>query len=181
MSYLMNYLPESYMESAEVVMIQNALQSEVDELWETRHDLLAQLDPRTATWGLDYWEKAFGIVPDQAKDIEYRRSLVVAKIRGNGTTTAALIKEVSESFSNGEVEVTEFPREYRLEIFFSGTMGTPPNMDDLAAVLDEIIPAHLEWAFVILYFSHSQMKAFTHGELAAYTHKSIREGDLADG
>lgn len=177
---LMDYLPERYAASKETVTFQEALQPELDLVWRSRSDLLLQLDPRTATWGLSLWETAFGLPTDESRDIEYRRTRVIAKLRGNGTTTVALIKSVSESFSNGEVDVVEFFSEYRLEIRFVGTIGLPPNLDDLEATLDEILPAHLDWDFVIYYRVHEQLTPYTHGELAAFNHATIREGDLTN-
>ena len=175
---LMDYLPPKYGDSPEMVVIQNALQPEVDAMWQARNEFLLQLDPTTATWGLALWEEAFGIPTDVEKDIDHRRSRVVAKLRGNGTTTVALIKSVSESFSNGEVEVNEIYSEYRLEILFVGRIGIPPNLEDLRDVLDEIVPAHLEWVFVINYRINNELAPYTHNQLAAYTHAAIREEDL---
>lgn len=178
MKSLMSYLPESYADSPEMTMLQETLQQETDAVWAARGSLAEQLDPRTATWGLDLWEAAFGIVPDPAKDLEFRRTRVVAMIRGSGTVTPAHIIEVAESFSNGTVQVNEFPRENRIEIEFTGTLGIPPNIEDLQTVLEMIIPAHLAWSFVIHYRTHAQLTGYTHGQLAAYTHNTIREEDL---
>ena len=61
MRRLMDYLPENYPASRETAAFQEALQPEADALWAARDGLLAQLDPYTATWGLDYWERALGI------------------------------------------------------------------------------------------------------------------------
>lgn len=175
---LFDYLPENYRNSAEMKAMQEAIQPEIDALWEMRKDFLLQLDPTTATWGLDYWEKALGLKVEPDKLLDFRRSRVVAKIRGRGTTTVALIKEVGESFSNGEVDVVEIPEEDRLEIHFVGSLGVPPNMEDLESALNEILPAHLAWKFVIFYRTHDNITIYTHGELAGFTHLQIREEDL---
>lgn len=55
-------------------------------------------------------------------------------------TTVAMIQNVAESFSNGTVAVTEFPSRYRIEIKFVGSIGTPPNMDDLTAACGRSCP-----------------------------------------
>jgi hypothetical protein len=175
---LVSYLPEYYDNSSETATIQRAIQPEIDLVWSARDDLLLQLNPRTATWGLDYWEAALGLQVDRSKDLEFRRTRVVAKLRGRGTTTVALIKSVSESFSNGAVDVRDIAREYRVEIHFVGTIGIPPNLEDLRAALDDIMPAHLDWIFVIYYRTHEMVHRYTHGELRAFQHTTIREGQL---
>lgn len=175
---LIDYLPHSYRDSAEMMALQDAIQPEIDELWRLRNDFLSQLDPMTATWGLEYWEKALGLKAEPGKQLDFRRTRVVAKLRGRSTTTVALIKEVSESFSNGQVDVVEIPEEDRLEIHLIGQLGIPPNMEDLAEILNEIIPAHLGWEFAIAFRPHSEVASYTHGELAAFTHHQIREEKL---
>lgn len=178
MRELMSYLPDEYPNSKETVTIQDAIQPETAVLWTARDDVLLQLNPRTATWGLAYWEAAYGLSTDREKDIEFRRTRVIAKLRGRGTTTVALIKSVAESFSNGEVDVAEFAPEYRIEIRFVGTIGIPPNLEDLRDSLNDIMPAHLVWEFVIYYRTHQQVQPYTHGELAPFTHQAIREEPL---
>lgn len=74
-----------------------------------RDGLMDQLCVDTATWGLRYWEQTLGIPVEPGKEPEYRRSRIRSKLRGSGVTTVALIKSVAESFSNGEVAVTEYP------------------------------------------------------------------------
>lgn len=180
MKELMAYLPESYDGSPETRTIQEAVQPELEALWEGRDSLLAQLDPNTATWGLDYWEQALGLATDQSKEMEYRRSRIVSKLRGSGTTTAALIKNVSESFTNGEVDVEEAYGEYTVRIRFVGRIGIPPNLEDLRDALKDIMPAHLAWEFVITYRLNQEIQAYTHGGLAVFQHQTIREGDLTN-
>lgn len=180
MSELMGYLPELYEDSRETVAIETAIQPELDIVWDARHDLLLQLDPNAATWGLALWEAALGLTTDVGKELAFRRTRVVAKLRGKGTTTVALIKSVSESFSNGEVEVAEFYDEYRVEIRFVGTIGLPPNLEDLRDALDDIMPAHLVWEFVIYYRTHQLVRPYTHGQLQQFQHQTIREGDLTN-
>lgn len=143
--------PDFYAASPEFVDLQNALEPEALALWTAQGGLMDQLCVNTATWGLQYWEQTLGITVEQGKDLEYRRSRIRSKLRGSGVTTVALIESVAESFSNGDVAVTEYPQAYRLEIKFVGIIGIPPNMEDLTASLREILPAHLAWDYVMVY------------------------------
>lgn len=143
--------PDFYAGSPEFVDLQDALEPEALALWTAQGGLMDQLCVNTATWGLQYWEQTLGITVEQGKDLEYRRSRIRSKLRGSGVTTVALIESVAESFSNGDVAVTEYPQAYRLEIKFVGTIGIPPNLEDLTASLREILPAHLAWDYVMVY------------------------------
>lgn len=170
--------PDFYAGSAEFRDIQEALEPELLALWSQRDSLLDQLCVDTATWGLKYWEQTLGLLVDETRAPADRRSRIKSKLRGAGVTTVALIQNVAESFSNGEVAVTEYPSQFRLEIKFVGTVGVPPNMDDLTAALRDILPAHLQWDYIIVYNTWADVKARTWGELKARTWSEVKEGDL---
>lgn len=157
--------PDFYAGSPEFVDLQDALEPETLELWTARDGLMNQLCVDTASWGLKYWEQTLGITVEQGKDLEYRRSRIRSKLRGSGVTTVALIESVAESFSNGDVAVTEYPQDYRLEIKFVGTIGIPPNLEDLTASLREILPAHLAWDYVMIYNTWDMTAQHTWDEL----------------
>lgn len=166
--------PDFYAGSPEFVDMQNALEPEALALWTARDSLMDQLCVNTATWGLQYWEQTLGITVEQGKDLEYRRSRIRSKLRGSGVTTVALIESVAESFSNGDVAVTEYPQAYRLEIKFVGTIGIPPNLEDLTASLREILPAHLAWDYVMVYNTWDVTAQHTWDELRQRTWEQVK-------
>ncbi len=170
--------PDFYAGSAEFADLQEALEPEVLALWEYRDSVLDQLSVDTATWGLRYWEQTLGIPVEAAKDLSFRRSRIKSKLRGAGITTVAMIQNVAESFSNGEVAVREFPTEFRVEIVFVGTIGIPPNMEDLTAALREAMPAHLKWDYIIIYNTWGNLKLCLWEKLAAKTWREVKESDL---
>ena len=149
MRELMSYLPEDYRESRETVAFQAALQPEVLAVWEARDELLAQLSPYTADWGLDYWEIALGVGACQGLSLDIRRRQVVAKLQGRGTTTPAVVKAVAETLLGCPVRVVEVFNEYRVELEVESGGKLPPGAAQLKERLREIMPAHLDWALVI--------------------------------
>ena len=178
MTNLMTMLPIQYVNSPEVTELQQSLQHWADKMQSDRDDLFDQLHLRSATWGLELWERALGLETDISRPRPFRRSRIESKLRGLGTTTKALIKQVAESFSNGEVEVVEYNDEYRFDVVFTGTVGIPPNMDDLTAAIEEIKPAHLAFAYVIVYRTWDMVSHLTWDEAGAYTWDELREGTL---
>lgn len=172
---LISRYPEFYAGSAEFLDIQNALEPEIRALWERRDSVLDQLNVETATWGLKYWEKSLGLVVDEGADLDFRRSRIKAKRRGAGTTTVAMIQNLAASYSNGEVEVLEYPDQFRIEIKFVNTTGAPPNINDLTATLREILPAHLEWDYVIVYATWNQLSTHTWDEMSGLTWTEAKE------
>lgn len=177
---LAEYLPDLWDPCAEVIALQNALEPEVITLWAAKDGLLEQLHVATATWGLEAWERALGIEVDVSRPTAFRRTRVLSKLRGQGTTTVVMIQNVAESFSNGAVDVIEHAEEYRFEIKFTGTVGIPPNMEDLSAAIEEIKPAHMAYSYIILFRTHQMLGRYTHGQLAGYTHEQLRSGKVVE-
>jgi len=175
---LISRYPDFYAGSPQFADLQDAIEPSVLAAWEARDGLVDQLCVDTATWGLKYWEQSLGIPVETEKSDAFRRSRVRSKLRGAGTTTVAMIQNVAESYSNGEVEITEHPAEYTIDIKFVGTVGIPPNMDDLTATLREIMPAHLHWDYIIIYNTWDAVSAHTWGELATRTWDEVKESDL---
>lgn len=155
---LMQYLPSYYQNVKEVEDLQENLGYEVGRLHYALEDTLKQCCISSATWGLDRWEKLFGVQTDRSKPYTHRREVLMAKLRGSGTTTKEMIKNVAIAFSGGEVDIQEFADEYRFVVHFIGVRGIPQNMAGLIAALDEIKPAHLTYSFKYTYTVWQQIK-----------------------
>lgn len=155
---LIQYLPDDYRNSPAAVELQESIEKETVRLEAGVDDLTDQLFLDTATWGLKYWEKVYGIETDLTKGYDIRRSRVRAKMRGTGTTTVEMVKNTAESYVNGEVDVVEYNSEYRFEVIMLSVIGIPPNMDDLIQTIEEIKPAHLAYTIVIRYNTWDMVK-----------------------
>lgn len=160
-------LPPYYAESVETMAIQNALGPMVQQAVDDADEFLRQLNVMEASGTdggnnrvslLSVWEKMLGIKADEGKPDQYRRSRILGKLRGQGTTTRAMLENVARSFafeskyedtSTTDMELIEHPAEYLVQLKFCSLQGVPSNIDDFVAVIREILPAHL--AMEILY------------------------------
>lgn len=161
MSNLSQYLPDYYQNIREFQTLIGTENEEVEQLSATIDEVLEQFYVDTATWGLANWERICGIPTDESKLIDQRRSVINSKLRGIGTVTVALIKNVAESWYNGEVEVTEQPSLYTVKIKFVSKLGVPSNLTDIQNALREILPAHLainfEFSYLLIKDVHNVM------------------------
>lgn len=157
---LMKYLPRYWHEIKEMKALQNILGVEVSELQCVVASTLDQMFVSTATWGLDLWEKELAIETNKSLSDEFRREIIMAKMRGTATTTKALIKSVAVAFSNGEVEVIEENEKYVVKIKFVGTRGVPSNLEDFKKMLSQIIPAHLVIEYVFTYMTWKEFNSY---------------------
>ena len=148
---LMELLPKVWENAPEMAAIQDALTPLAKQAQLDMEGCFAQLNPETATWGLDIWEQALGLATDLSLPEAFRRSRIISKLRGQGTTTAEMLKNVAERYTDMDVEVGEYPPEYRVEIRFVGALGSPANLDALTKDLSEIMPAHLARDYIFKY------------------------------
>lgn len=177
--HLMEHLPaQVYSGETHVQDFQDALDAQLRLAQAARDDLMLQLRPETATWGLTRFEQEYGISTDMSQSYEQRRETLRAKRRSRGTATVAQIQRIAQSFSNSENTVIEHYSAYRFTIKFIGTIGIPPNMADLATAIEDCRPAHLAFDFAYTYNTHGNLSHFTHEAMRPRTHQELREANL---
>lgn len=171
---LMKYLPSFYYNSEEVRNIQASIGVENDKLKLAIEDLIDQVFVETATWGLEYWERYVGVEVDKNETLLNRRSRILTRLRGQGTTTKEMIKNVCKSFTGGEVDVIEHNNDYHFVIKFIDIRGIPGNINYLSNAIEEIKPAHLRFAFEYTYNWWGLFLGDTWEEVKANTWETIR-------
>lgn len=140
---LNKYLPSFLLDNKELVEILKVANIEIANIDNLIQDLYKQCFIKTATWGLKFWEENLDIKTDINKSYEERRSIILAKLRGQGTTTKKMIQSVAQSFVDGIVEVIEKNQDYAFQINIESIKGFPYKLDSLYNGIDEIKPAHL--------------------------------------
>lgn len=162
---IMASMPPYYTESYIFKKIAQADGEELDDYREAIESILDQFYVRTATWGLDTWEDELGLPRDMALTTNERRDRIVSKIRGQGTCTIFLIKNVAAAYEKGTVEAIEDFAEYKIIVKFIDTKGIPASLDNLKTALREIIPANLEIIYELRYILISEMQNLTINQL----------------
>ena len=171
---LIQYLPPIYSGVKEMEELQDILGYQSGEALYYSNDILNQCFISTATWGLNRWEKVFGLTTDKSKSYDRRREILLAKLRGTGTVTKEMIKNVAIAFSGGEVVIQEYTDEYRFVIQFIGVKGIPLNMAGLINAVDEIKPAHLSYSFKYTYTTWDQLNKLTWNNAKQKTWSDLR-------
>lgn len=144
---LMEHLPEQiYNNEKHVEEFQNAVEQEIIRLQEARDELFLQTRPATSTWGMAHYEREYAIQPNEQKPHAQRLSAWRAKRRGRGTTTAALIKSMADSYSPASTEVSNDYKNSLVELKIPYAVSKE-YIQELLAGVREILPAHLDLAF----------------------------------
>jgi len=149
---MLTYLPRYYETSRVMRAILQVQGSEFDKLRQALDEILDQFFVNTATWGLDRWEEELGlpVTPDQPE--AERRDKIISRLRGYGTATISVVKQVAEAYDKGAIDIVEDFPAYTITVHFVDTTGIPPNLDDLKAVVRAVVPAHLDIQYEFNYF-----------------------------
>lgn len=121
-------------------------------------DLIAQIFPQTATWGLPLWEEEYGIVTDLSKTIEQRRQILMNAIYKNSPITPYRITQIIYSVTGLENKVEE---NYAPNTIFISVFGYIPNITELKTVLDKKIPAHTNYVIEMAEQEFIEVKSYS--------------------
>jgi len=163
-------LPGYYKTSKVMTNITGAQDAELTNFRAKLDSTANQFFVDTADFTLERWERELGIPVDNSKPVEYRRSVIRSKMRGVGTVKVSLINTVSESYTNGEVDVFEHAEGNYFTIKFVSVRGVPPNLDDLKRAIEDIKPAHLAVVYEFTYLIYDELKASGHTYDALLAH-----------
>lgn len=152
-------LPRFYETFREIRYLAQTEGVESDTLMQSIDDTLNQFFVGTSTWALDDWEKELGLSPAQNQPDQERRDRITSRLRGSGTATISIVKQVAESYDKGSIDIIEDHAAYTVTIRFVDTFGVPPNLDDLKAAVRAVLPAHLELVYEFNYFLWSDLDA----------------------
>lgn len=171
---LIDFLPEYYIGNKSMEELQSILLKKINYLDKSKQKIIDEVYIITSSELLERYENIYGITPDANQANEFRIEKIKAKIASVGTTTKEMIKNVSKSYSNGDVEVIEDNSSYRFKVKFVGTLGVPKNIEALKDTIEEIKPAHLAIEFVYIYNTHKKLNNMRHSNMKKYNHYMIR-------
>lgn len=128
--------------------VMEAIGAEWDEAEKLADEVLAQLFPQTATWGIMYWEWLLGIPPNDSFSIEQRRARVLTRMQTRWPMTKERMEQLVRTFSQDkQAFIREFFDQYRFEVVFSLTRSI--DLGTVYEVIEEAKPAHLGYSLVV--------------------------------
>jgi hypothetical protein len=161
-----SFVPSFYQPSRIMQWLFQVEGAQYDLLFDALNQILQQFFAETATWGLNFWESDLGLLPAPNLPDDQRKSRIMAKSRGVGTATRAVVTRVANAYQNGTVDLSEDPAGYTIYVIFIDERGIPPNLSDLQAILRAIVPAHLDIQYVFRYTVYSDIDGhYTYDQL----------------
>lgn len=105
-------------------------------------ELRLQAHPKTATWGLFYWEMRYHIPIDNSLPIEDRRQKVMSKRWKYAPMNPARMEEYINRASGRTAIVTEYNDEYRIEVAIDG-VGGALEYEKIIELVRTVKPSHI--------------------------------------
>ncbi|CEH29486.1 putative phage tail protein [Aneurinibacillus migulanus] len=147
-------LPRYYQSSQITEEIIHAAMKEFDYDEQERDDIFAQLLIVTATWGLERWEKEFGVQHAPGDSYELRRARLEAKVISKSKSNPKRIEEIVNSFvPSKSAKVYRIPDEYAFEAFVP--VDELQWMPEIIKAVEKAKPAHLEFILTGIYRAES--------------------------
>lgn len=138
---MFTHISPIYEQSLVMQAIFEAIGQEFDNIEKLTEEVLKQLFPQTATWGLIYWEDAVNIVTNINEDIERRRGKVIAKLQTKYTITPERMAIIIKNYIGAHVIITEGVADYTFKVSTCADEDTR----DLNNIVKKIKPSHLSW------------------------------------
>ena len=131
----------------------------------------------TVSWGLSSWEEVYESHPPHGADVEFRRTLVKAKMLGRQPVTKARLEQLINAFTKGhDAYVEEDVAPGCFQIHFPSVILWQEQMEEM---LDATVPAHLTYN---LHFEKDIAEATIHYAAAPTLHATyeIRPEEITD-
>jgi hypothetical protein len=151
MSNLMRLLPNYYRSSIVMQAVLNAFEAECNKLSADAVDTENQFFVILSDRELQRYEQDLGLAVENNLSVEARRGRILSRLRGTGTVTKEMIRNVANSFVNGEIDIIEQPSDYTFIVKFISKKGVPPRIDDVKNAIEMIKPAHLTVEYIFTY------------------------------
>jgi len=153
------YVPPFVREDPVMAAFYDAVGPELEAAIDLGVSIPAQAWPHLVDWGIARLERIYGIQTDESASVEKRRSALIARMRGAGTSTREQIASIAASYAGGAVLLTEDYGNYKVTIEFTDDRGVPPYLEALQDALRAAVPAHLLIEYILLWTTWGDLAA----------------------
>ncbi|WP_206152098.1 YmfQ family protein [Clostridium cochlearium] len=153
---LISYVSPIYQDSIIEKAIYEAIGQEFDSADELAHEVLLQLFPQTATWGLVFWEQRVGLATNTNEDIKRRRKKVIAKMQTRYPINPKNMAMILKNYTGADILITENISPYTFEVKLTGREGFPKSLEDLYKTVKKIKPSHTSARYKLISIAESK-------------------------
>lgn len=141
---LFSYEPDTYKKSQVMREILNAQEAQLLKEEERQSGIVADMYP-SQTIHPERWEGEYNIPP--ADTLDARRKNIVSKMRGTGTSTLQMVKDIVEAYTDGVVTPIERNDDSLIIAEIESDTATISDAGLMEEQMYETIPAHMEFRY----------------------------------
>lgn len=133
--------------------IYEAIGLEFDNADYLAEEILKQIFPQTATWGLVFWENRLNISINSNEDIEKRRQKIITKMQTKWPLTPERMASILKNYTNAEVKIIEGIDDFTFQVLLKTYSGIGEVLKEIINKIKEIKPSHMSFIISINYFT----------------------------
>lgn len=155
---MLEYISPIYQNSKIEQAIYEAIGTEFDNADELANEVLLQLHPQTATWGISFWEQRLKLPINENEDLERRRRKVIARLQSKASTiTPERMAMILKNFTGADINIEENVAPYTFRVNLTGRDGFPKSLEDLYKEVKRIKPSHLSVKYKLVSITQSKL------------------------
>ena len=118
--------------------IYEAIGLEFDNADYLAEEILKQIFPQTATWGLVFWENRLNISINSNEDIEKRRQKIITKMQTKWPLTPERMASILKNYTNAEVKIIEGIDDFTFQVLLKTYSGIGEVLKEIINKIKEI-------------------------------------------
>ncbi|WP_282746344.1 putative phage tail protein [Peptostreptococcus stomatis] len=140
---LFEWITSIYDDCKIMIQVYEALGVQFDNVNYMFEDILKQMFPQTATWGLELWERRLNLPTNESENMENRRGKVIAKIQSKVTVNPETMAIITKNFTGADIKIIEWLKDWTFAV-----QTDAKNMNkafEIHKIIKRIKPSHMAY------------------------------------
>lgn len=140
---LFEWITSIYDDCKIMIQVYEALGVQFDNVNYMFEDILKQMFPQTATWGLELWERRLNLLTNESENMENRRGKVIAKIQSKVTVNPETMAVITKNFTGTDIKIIEWLKDWTFAV-----QTDAKNMNkafEIHKIIKRIKPSHMAY------------------------------------
>lgn len=143
------YVSPIYGSSYVMLWIFEVIGEELDDINTRSGEIADQAFPQLATWGINYLEDQYGIIPPAGATLDDRRRALLSFIHSRRPMNPVKIEQMVTAATGRPIKVNERVAKRTFEIVIDISSDAPPlDIGKIINLIDRVKPAHLAFEAV---------------------------------
>lgn len=140
---LFEWITSIYDDCKIMIQVYEALGVQFDNVNYMFEDILKQMFPQTATWGLELWERRLNLPTNESENMENRRGKVIAKIQSKVTVNPETMAVITKNFTGADIKIIEWLKDWTFAV--QTDAKSMNKAFEIHKIIKRIKPSHMAY------------------------------------